>query len=211
MSVLFNIKKSAKYMIYSFKWRKNNKKNFTTLSFNSSYDIDSVKVGIGTYGNISFETFYDTKARLFIGNYCSIGPNVKFLLAGEHNYKNVSTYPFKFKYIKKECETFSRGDIYIGDDVWIGYGVTILSGVHIGQGAVIGAGEIVRKNVPPYAIFCNGRVEKFRFDKELRTKLSKIDYSKISSNINKYYKYMYLNPYDFVNSEIYKKIIKDVK
>lgn len=78
------------------------------------------------------------------------------------------------------------------DDVWIGSNVIILSGVRIGQGAVIGAGSIVSSDIPPYSIYCNGKVRKFRFDKEICDKLRKIDYSivllqEIKDNIDLFY------------------------
>ena len=71
-------------------------------------------------------------------------------------------------------------DDLTGGDVWIGYGATICSGVHIGRGAIIGAGTVVAKDVPPYAIFANGKIIKYRFEDEIIEKLKKVDYTKLS-------------------------------
>lgn len=208
-TILKEIKHLIYYLIKQSQWKFQNKHNFTTLNYNSSYEISQVKVGNGTYGKINFETFHDKKAHLIIGNFCCIAPNVKFLLAGEHNYKQISTYPFNFKYRHKACETFSKGDIIIGDDVWIGYGAIILSGVTIGQGAVIGAGSVVRKDVPPYAIFSGDKVKKFRFENDIIYKLKQFDYSSLDlDTIETEISALYTDASDFCNSNFYLERLK---
>lgn len=166
-----------KYPIKKIYWRIKNKENLTFMTRN--FGIKYVKVGRGTYGPLSVYSFGSEDERLEIGNYCCIGPKTNFLLGGEHNYKKFSSYPFE-EVIFKKGSSDTKGPIIVGDDVWFGYGCTILSGVKIGQGAVIGAGSIVSKDVPPYAIFANGEVIKYRFDKEITEKLLKIDYSKLN-------------------------------
>lgn len=168
--ILFPIKK-----IY---WRMKNKHNLTKMGRN--FSTSKVKVGRYTYGNINAITFNAENECLEIGNYCSIAENVTFLMSGEHNYKTLSTYPFKNKILKKGEECTGKGKIVIDDDVWIGYGATILSGVHIGQGAIIGAGTLVAKDVPPYAIYANGKILKYRFEEEVINKMKNIDFSKIN-------------------------------
>lgn len=131
-------------------WRKLNTHNST--SANNIFSLDHVSVGIGTYGGL--KVFNKTNdVYLKIGNYCSIGEEVKFIVAWDHILNNISTFPFKAK-VLHSCrdESVAKGDIIIDDDVWIGYGATILSGVHIGQGAVIAAGAIVAGDIPPYGI-----------------------------------------------------------
>lgn len=169
-NMLFPIKK-----IY---WRKKNKHNFTRMGRN--FSTSKVRVGKCTYGNINAITFNAENEFLEIGNYCSIAENVTFLLSGEHNYKTLSTYPFKNKILKQGDECTGKGKITIDDDVWIGYGATILSGVHIGRGAIIGAETLVAKDVPPYAIYVNGKILKYRFEDEVIEKLKKIDFSKLN-------------------------------
>ena len=83
-----------------------------------------------------------------------------------------------------EDEAITKGPIIISDDVWIGFGCLILSGVKIGQGAVVAAGSVVTKDIEPYAIVGGtpAKFIKYRFDKEIRDKLLKIDFSKIDDN-----------------------------
>ena len=161
-------------------WRKRNKHN-STCALNL-FPIDMVKVGNSTYGSIKVLSF-NCQARLFIGNYCSIAPEVVFILSADHALNRISTFPFKAKclYDDSYLEGVSKGDIIIGDDVWIGYGAIILSGVHIGQGAVIAAGAVVTKNVPSYAIVGGNpaRIIRYRFREDLLEILQQIDYSKI--------------------------------
>lgn len=167
--VLFNMKKE---------WRKQNSSNHTKIK--NRFNVQNVKVGKGTYGELFIKDFGNHQWNLSIGNYCSIAQNVTFLVAGEHQYNTISTFPFKTYYTNlKEKEDFSKGEIKIKDDVWIGYNCIILSGVTIGQGAIIAAGSIVHKDIPPYAIYGGGRVIKYRFSKEIIDKLLKINFSKM--------------------------------
>lgn len=181
--ILFPIKKLL--------WRKKNKHNFTVLGKN--FSTSRVRVGKATYGVLNVTTYGNEKECLEIGSYCSIADNVNFLLSGEHSYNTISTYPFKTKILKQGEEALCKGKIVIGDDVWIGYGATILSGVNIGQGVIIGAGTVVAKDIPPYAIYVNGRILKYRFSEKVIEKLLKIEYGKIDKkyieeNLEDFYK-----------------------
>lgn len=165
-------------------WRKQNPHNFTTVE--RRFDIDCVQVGKNTYGGLYVLTdgANDNKTKLRIGSYCSIAPQVIFVLSSDHPLHCLSTYPFKAKLVSGEKEAISKGDIIIGDDVWIGVRAVILSGVRIGQGAVVASGAVVTKNVPPYAIVAGvpAKVIGYRFDAETRTLLEKINYSKMDEN-----------------------------
>lgn len=171
---------NIKYPIKKIYWRKKNKHNFTKIG--SNFSTSKVKVGVATYGTLNAITFNSENEFLEIGSYCSIADKVTFLLSGEHSYKKMSTYPFKNKILKSGEEGISKGKIIVEDDVWIGYGSTILSGVTIGQGAIIGAGTVVAKDVPPYAIYANGKILKYRFSEKIIEKLKTIDYSKLNNN-----------------------------
>lgn len=131
----------------------------------------------------------DENIKLSIGDYCSIGPNVRFILASEHPYKVLSTYPFKVKMLGHEFEASSKGSIIVKDDVWIGLNSVILSGVTLGQGSVIAAGSIVTKDVPPYAIVAGNpaKIIKYRFEPEVIEKLVKFDFSKLTDEKVKYF------------------------
>ncbi len=187
------IRKSIKYLfrnIYMFIrekkeqlcWLKENPHNKTKMG--NYFPRKLVCVGKYTYGKLNVHHFEAENEGLSIGNYCSIGPNVEFFLGGEHHPYFLSNYPFGLYF--SECNSYGRkdrttkGKIVIEDDVWIGANAIILSGVKIGQGAIIGAGTVVAKNVPPYAIYVNGRVVAYRFSEEIIEKAKKIDYSNIS-------------------------------
>lgn len=193
-----------KTKILRIKYRKQNSHNFTNIK--NVCDIKKIEVGKGTYGIIDIKTYRGQNCNLKIGNYCSIADDTVFILGGEHCYNKISTYPFKSKFLK-EPESQNKGNIIIGDDVWIGYGTTILSGVNIGQGAIIGAKSVVSKDVPPYAIFVNNKVIKYRFNENIIEKLLQVNFSKleeqfIKDNIDLLYKEV--NEYSI--EEILKKL-----
>lgn len=171
-----------KLFLFKRRWKKHNKHNFTHAD--GYFDLDRVTVGKNTYGGINVMT-YNKEASLKIGQYCSVGPNVCFVLSADHYLDKISTYPFKVKCLNEPQEGVSKGDIIVDDDVWIGYGATILSGVHIGQGAVIAAGAVVSSDIPPYAIAGGvpAKVIRYRFEPNMIEELLKIDYSKLDQSM----------------------------
>ena len=180
-----------KFIIYRFFrkcyrkhcWKEANKHNNIVLKDIANYK--NVIAGKNSYGTIEALFHSKDSHKLYIGNYCSIAPNVLFIVASDHNYKNLSTFPFKVMIAGERAEALSKGDIVIKDDVWIGANSTILSGVTINQGAVIAAGSIVTKDVPPYAIVGGNpaKVIKYRFSEPIIQKLLNIDYSKLSDKM----------------------------
>lgn len=169
-----------KRQINKYKWRKQNKNNFTRYN-NIFGDMKKIHIGNFTYGDI-YVSSPNNNYELNIGNFCSIGGNVKFLLGVDHVTNLISTYPFHSNILHNGIDAISKGDILIDDDVWIGENAIILSGVHIGQGAVVAAGSVVTKDVPPYAIVGGVPVKviKYRFNQGLIKELLKIDYSKLT-------------------------------
>ncbi len=127
-----------------------------------------VAVGMYTYGlklrNIQMSTKRD---RLVVGNWCSIGPGVRFICEG-HLTNTVSTFPFRTVLgglANENVDSVSSGPIIVGSDVWIGANAIILSGVTVGHGAVVGAGSIVTRDLPTYAVAVGvpARVIRMRF------------------------------------------------
>ena len=126
-------------------------------------------IGAHSYGHP--RVLEPESARLRIGRFCSIGPNVTIAL-GNHRTDLVTTYPFKAlaafwpEAAAGADDHASRGDVVLGDEVWLGANCTVLSGVTIGSGAVVGAGAVVRRDVPPYAIVTGNpaTVLRHRFD-----------------------------------------------
>lgn len=192
------------------KFRKLNKHNKIFLKLDGLYkfDLNKIKIGKESYGTIDVKMYGNSEEWLEIGNFCSIASNVIFLLGGNHNYKNFSTYPFKNKLLKDNViEAETKGKIILEDDVWIGVNSLILSGVRIGQGAIIAAGSVVTKDVPPYSIVGGNpaKIIKYRFSEEIIEKLKQLDLSKLNIN-DESYKYLYCEINERNVDEIIQKI-----
>jgi acetyltransferase-like isoleucine patch superfamily enzyme len=151
------------------------------------FNSKCVKIGRYTYGPLNVFTYGAENEFLEIGDFVSIASGVKFILGGNHSTKTFSTYPFKVKLFNDFNESTSKGPIIIKDDVWIGTDSIILSGVTIGQGAIIGAGTVVSKNIPPYAIAIGNpaQIVKYRFDEEIRQKMTQFNYSNLNEDVIK--------------------------
>ena len=162
-----------KFHMFKKKYRKLNSHNFTQIM--NYCDLSKVVVGKKTYGEIHVTDFSPADTKLYIGSYCSIAPNVRFLLGGEHQLYSISTYPFKVLTFGESREAGSKGDIVIKDDVWLCEGAIISSGVTIGQGAIVAAGAVVTKDVEPYSIVGGNpaKIIKYRFPENIRAKLCK--------------------------------------
>lgn len=180
------IKKFIKLFIKKKKWRRLNQNNRTRLM--NDFNIQLVQVGRCTYGGLNVYTFNEHN-KLTIGDYCSIAPNVAFLVSADHHIDTISTFPFYNNIMGSSNEAISKGDIIVDDDVWIGYGATILSGVHIHQGAVVAAGAVVSRDVPPYTIVggAPARVIKYRFEQSVIDFLLSLDYGKLDERLIQLY------------------------
>lgn len=178
--MLAKIRNQIRLYLTRRRWRKLNFNNDTYMG--DYFDPEVVSVGIKSYGLLNIIN-HNKNSKLRIGNYCSIAPEVVFILNGEHNLGTISTFPFKTHCLKTErFEAGTNGDIQIDDDVWIGYGATIMSGVHIGQGAVIAARAVVTKDVEPYEIVGGVPAKKIgmRFNSSMVEEAKLIDYSKLT-------------------------------
>jgi acetyltransferase-like isoleucine patch superfamily enzyme len=130
-----------------------------------------------SFGKYSY-TFGDPRihwesdnAKLKVGKFCSISPDINIYLGGNHRTDWVTTYPFGHIYqtvfhnYNGEGHPATKGNVIIGNDVWIANNVTIMSGVTVGDGAVIANNSHVVKNVEPYSIVGGNpaKIIKFRF------------------------------------------------
>lgn len=189
-----------KFKLFQKKYRKLNSHNKTIIM--NYCDFSKIVIGKKTYGEIHITdwSFLDTKLR--IGSYCSIAPNVQFLLGGEHQINSISTYPFKVYEFGYSREAGSKGDIVVKDDVWIGTNAIICSGVTIGQGAIVAAGAVVTKDVEPYAIVGGNpaKVIKYRFDENIRKKLCDINIVELFDRFD-------INQENLIYSELDEKVL----
>lgn len=95
----------------------------------------NIEVGEEFFANYNF-TVLDV-AKVTIGDYAQIAPNVSIYTAGHpiHPDSRNSGYEYGIP-------------VTIGNNVWIGGNSVILPGVTIGDNVVIGAGSVVTKDIP---------------------------------------------------------------
>jgi len=197
------LKERLKQYLFRKAYRRLNLHNETEpINF---FRLEKVSVGKKTYGGVNVIDFSPSDTKLIIGNYCSISPGVYFLLGGEHQINNISTYPFKAKCFGFEREAGSKGNIVIKDDVWIGTNVIVCSGVTIGQGAIVAAGAVVTKDVEPYAIVgCNpARLLRYRFEENIRKRLLALDVCKLFESFNE-------NDIDLIYSPLTLEVLDEI-
>ena len=142
-------------------------------------------------GHLGFSSYIGTNSYIvgYVGNYCSIGNEVK-VITGRHPVNEfVSTSPFFYSSIKSCPKMLQKESVYkehkkvlfngneyscvIGNDVWIGSHAIILEGIKIGDGAIVGAGAVVTKDVPPYAVVAGSpaKIIKYRYPDDVISKL----------------------------------------
>lgn len=195
----------VKKIINMKRWRMLNSHNMTT--FRQIFgDMNKIHIGRYTYGEI-YVSSPNTSNELFIGDFCSIAGNVKFLLGADHRLDIVSTYPFRTKLYNAGVDAISKGNIVIDDDVWIGENVVVLSNVHIGQGAVVSAGAVVTHDVPPYTIVGGvpAKVLKMRYESDIISYLVTLDYKAVlKKDIDKYLDTLFVKIEDYSLDELRK-------
>lgn len=136
----------------------------------------------GFFRNILYH-FDFTGDQLFIGKFCSLATNTKFLMnGGNHRVDAVSSYPFMImggdwqSRFEQENDFPTKGDTHIGNDVWTGWNTTIMPGVTVGDGVIIGSSSVVTKDIPPYAIVGGNpaKIIRMRHDDQIIAKLLEI-------------------------------------
>lgn len=125
--------------------------------------------GAHSYGEIDVRAWVRTGDIVHSGKFCSIGPDVRVFIDGNHQIKTFSSFPFHVFFDGVKCEPWlpwGKETPQIGNDVWIGADVVIYSGASVGDGAVIAGQSVVTKDVPPYAIVSGNpaKIVKYRFD-----------------------------------------------
>ena len=178
---MLGIKKKIKSIYFKILWRKHNSHNYTSV--NMPFNETQVCVGKKTYGELNINLGTNPKRKVMIGNYCSIAPNVQFII-NPHNYKFFSSWGWQvYEYDERWYGWEKKTSIIVEDDVGIDQGAVILGGSILRQGCVIGAGAVVSGEVPPYAIYVDHKILKYRFSKLVCEKLERIDYSRIDQDI----------------------------
>lgn len=178
---MLGIKSKIKKIVFKYKWKKLNPHNYTIAT--SLFNERQVSVGQKTYGELNINLGTNLKRTVTIGNFCSIAPNVQFII-NPHNYRFFSSWGWQiFEYHEQWYGWEKKTSIIVEDDVWIGQGAVILGGAILRQGCVIGAGTIVSCEVPPYAIYAGHNVINYRFSPEICKKLERIDYSKFDQDV----------------------------
>jgi acetyltransferase-like isoleucine patch superfamily enzyme len=115
-------------------------------------DRENSKINIGNNTGISGAAIH-ARDSIHIGNYVSIGANVKIF---DHDFHSLN-------YLERredlQIDIITK-PIIIEDDVWIGTNTIILKGVKIGRAAIIGAGSVVTKDIPEFTVWA-GNPAKF--------------------------------------------------
>lgn len=132
---------------------------------------------IGKYSYIGTNCYFPNAD---IGNFCSIGNDVKVIDVTHPTKGFISTHPVFFSvnmqcgksFVDKSCFnerlSIEGRSCVIGNDVWIGDDVRIIGGHKIGDGAIIALGAVVTHDIPPYAIVGGvpAKIIRFRFERE---------------------------------------------
>lgn len=100
-----------------------------------------LEIGMNSYVGMNslIEGF---NAKLIIGDYVSIAPNVNIITGSGPNASLAMQKVFGTK----------RGPITIGDHTWIGGNATIMPNVALGKYCVVAANSFVNKSYPDYSI-----------------------------------------------------------
>lgn len=137
-------------------------------------------VGRHTYGMPRIWSYRGSEAKVSIGPFCSIGPNVEIITGGIHPVGWVATFPFRARWNMDgafaDGMPESRGPVVIGPDVWIGTGAQVHSGVTVGPGSIIAARSLVSRSVPAYAVVAGvpARLVRYRFNEDQIQRLLQI-------------------------------------
>lgn len=120
---------------------------------------------------------YDSAAQsLRVGRFVSGGSGLRFILNGQHEMRNISTYMFDIADAgMRRPDTPQYADSIIRNDVWLGDEVMMLGGGIIENGCVIAARAVLPPNFrsEPYGIYGGSpaRLIRYRFCDAVRSAL----------------------------------------
>lgn len=144
-----------------FKKKKKYSNYFLKDNLKNEISQNLAVIGKWSYGNPKIYR-WNWKNKIYIGNFCSLGPEIKIIIGGNHRTDWVSTsqlpadtFNFDDTFLnaqKIKNYNYSKGDLHIENDVWIGAFSIIFSGVRLGNGSVVAAGSVVTKDIEPYTI-----------------------------------------------------------
>jgi acetyltransferase-like isoleucine patch superfamily enzyme len=145
-----------------FKKKKRHSNYFLTDSLKDEINKNLAIVGKWSYSTSPLKIYRWNDSKIYIGNFCSIGPEVKIIIGGRHRIDwvstaqiNAGTFNFNDNFLKaQKIKDFKNSieDLHIENDVWIGAFSIIYSGVKLGNGSVVAAGSVVTKDVDPYTV-----------------------------------------------------------
>ena len=144
-------------------------------------DLGKVTVGVGSIASSEIDvTFANSRTSVIIGNFVSIGRNLKIIDAHGHNPHAVTNanLPDAFDTDYSRENFSNRGTTRIESDVWIGDDVTILGGVAIGCGSVVGTKSLVTSDLPSYGIYGGNpaKLIRQRFSSDVATRLKELSW-----------------------------------
>lgn len=98
-------------------------------------------IEVGKYFFANYNCTIIDVARVTIGDYCQMAPNVAIYTAGHpiHPDSRNSLYEY-------------GKAVAIGDNVWLGGNTVVCPGVSIGSNVVIGAGSVVTRDIPDWCV-----------------------------------------------------------
>ena len=149
-------------MLFFKKKKKRHSNYFLTDSLKDEINKNLASVGKWSYSTSPLKIYRWNDSKIYIGNFCSIGPEVKIIIGGTHRIDwvstaqiNAGTFNFNDNFLKaQKIKDFKNSieDLHIENDVWIGAFSIIYSGVKLGNGSVVAAGSVVTKDVDPYTV-----------------------------------------------------------
>ena len=98
-------------------------------------------IEVGKYFFANYNCTIIDVAKVTIGDYCQMAPNVAIYTAGHPIHPDTRNSAYEY-----------GKAVTIGDNVWIGGNTVICPGVTVGSNVVIGAGSVVTHDIPDWCV-----------------------------------------------------------